>query len=72
MGPLVAPFWLRAIAWPMAVFIAMLNAWLLWQTLTGGSLAPMYTHILVAVEHSPADATILAHAQSLAELVGCR
>ncbi len=32
----------------------------------------MYTHILVAVEHSPADATILAHAQSLAKLVGCR
>ena len=32
----------------------------------------MYTHILVAVEHSPADATILAHAQRLAKLVECR
>jgi manganese transport protein len=37
MGAFVAPFWLRAIAWPMAIFIAVLNAWLLWQTLTGGS-----------------------------------
>jgi manganese transport protein len=37
MGAFVAPLWLRAIAWPMAVFIAALNAWLLWQTLTGGS-----------------------------------
>ena len=37
MGPFVAPLWLRAIAWPMAIFIAALNAWLLWQTLTGGS-----------------------------------
>ena len=37
MGTFVAPLWLRAIAWPMAVFIAALNAWLLWQTLTGGS-----------------------------------
>jgi manganese transport protein len=36
MGVFVAPLWLRAIAWPMAVFIAALNAWLLWQTLTGG------------------------------------
>jgi manganese transport protein len=35
MGPLVAPFWLRAIAWPMAIFIAVLNAWLLWQTIAG-------------------------------------
>jgi manganese transport protein len=37
MGNFAAPFWLRAIAWPMAVFIAALNAWLLWQTLMGGS-----------------------------------
>ena len=37
MGNFAAPLWLRAIAWPMAVFIAALNAWLLWQTLTGGS-----------------------------------
>jgi manganese transport protein len=32
MGELVAPLWMRAIAWPVAVAIALLNAWLLWQT----------------------------------------
>jgi universal stress protein A len=32
----------------------------------------MYSHILVAVEHSAADATILAHAQALARLAGSR
>ena len=32
MGPLVAPIWMRALAWPVAVLIAGLNAWLLWQT----------------------------------------
>ena len=32
----------------------------------------MYSHILVAVEHSAADATILAHAQALAKLMGSR
>ena len=32
----------------------------------------MYTHILVPVEHSPADQTILAHTQQLARLVGAR
>ena len=32
----------------------------------------MYSHILVAVEHSAADATILAHTQALAKLVGSR
>jgi manganese transport protein len=32
MGAFVAPFWLLAIAWPIAVVIAALNAWLLWQT----------------------------------------
>jgi manganese transport protein len=31
MGALVAPVWMRALAWPVAVFIAGLNAWLLWQ-----------------------------------------
>jgi len=36
MGEFVAPVWLRAIAWPMAIFILALNAWLLWQTFTGG------------------------------------
>ena len=32
MGELVAPMWMRALAWPVAVVIASLNAWLLWQT----------------------------------------
>jgi len=32
----------------------------------------MYTHILVAVEHSAADATILSHTQALAKLMGSR
>jgi manganese transport protein len=31
MGELVAPMWMRALAWPVAVVIAVLNAWLLWQ-----------------------------------------
>jgi universal stress protein A len=32
----------------------------------------MYTHILVPVEHSPADVTVLAHAQDLARFTGSR
>src|SRR4029077_6722569 len=32
MGDLVAPVWMRALAWPVAVVIAALNTWLLWQT----------------------------------------
>jgi manganese transport protein len=32
MGPLVAPIWMRSLAWPVAVLIAGLNVWLLWQT----------------------------------------
>ena len=32
----------------------------------------MYTHILVAVEHSAADTTILSHTQALAKLMGSR
>jgi len=35
MGALVAPMWMRALAWPVAVLIAALNVWLLWQTLFG-------------------------------------
>jgi manganese transport protein len=35
MGPLVAPRWMLALAWPVAVLIAALNAWLLWQTFMG-------------------------------------
>jgi nucleotide-binding universal stress UspA family protein len=32
----------------------------------------VYSHILVAIEHSPADATILAHVSALAKLTGAR
>src|SRR6185295_8534375 len=35
MGSLVAPGWMMALAWPVAVLIAGLNAWLLWQTFLG-------------------------------------
>jgi manganese transport protein len=35
MGSLVAPKWMLALAWPVAVVIAGLNAWLLWQTFMG-------------------------------------
>jgi len=33
MGPLVAPRWMLALAWPTAIVIAALNVWMLWQTL---------------------------------------
>ena len=35
MGALVAPKWMLWLAWPVAVFIAALNVWLLYQTLIG-------------------------------------
>ncbi len=35
MGPLVAPRWMLWLAWPVAVLIALLNAWLLYQTFVG-------------------------------------
>jgi manganese transport protein len=35
MGTLVAPGWMEWLAWPVAVLIAGLNAWLLYQVLTG-------------------------------------
>ena len=35
MGPLVAPPWVRALAWPVAVLIVSLNVWLLYQTFLG-------------------------------------
>jgi manganese transport protein len=35
MGPFVTPFWMRALAWPVAVVIAGLNVWLLYQTFFG-------------------------------------
>jgi len=35
MGDLAAPKWMLVLAWPVAVIIAALNAWLLWQTFFG-------------------------------------
>jgi manganese transport protein len=35
MGPLTAPAWMQALAWPVAVVIAGLNVWLLWQVISG-------------------------------------
>jgi manganese transport protein len=34
MGPFVAPMWMRVLAWTVAVIIAALNVWLLYQTFT--------------------------------------
>jgi manganese transport protein len=33
MGDLVAPRWMMALAWPVAFLIAVLNVWLLWQSI---------------------------------------
>jgi manganese transport protein len=35
MGDLVAPWWMLALAWPVAIIIAGLNVYLLWQTFAG-------------------------------------
>jgi manganese transport protein len=35
MGPFVAPIWMRSLAWVTGSIIAVLNAWLLYQTFTG-------------------------------------
>ena len=35
MGALVAPAWMLALAWPVAIVIAVLNVWLLYQTIVG-------------------------------------
>jgi manganese transport protein len=32
MGSFASPWWVQAMAWPVAIVIAMLNAYLLWQT----------------------------------------
>jgi len=32
MGSFASPFWIKAMAWPVAGVIAVLNAYLLWQT----------------------------------------
>jgi len=36
MGPFVSPRWMQALAWIVAVVIAALNIWLLWQTFAVG------------------------------------
>jgi manganese transport protein len=35
MGPFASPFWVKALAWPVAITIAVLNVYLLWQTFAG-------------------------------------
>ena len=35
MGPFVAPRWMRLLAWTVAIIIASLNVWLLYQTFLG-------------------------------------
>jgi len=35
MGALTVPWWMRALAWPVAIVIAALNCWLLYQTVAG-------------------------------------
>jgi manganese transport protein len=35
MGAFANPWWVNALAWPVAVAIALLNAYLLWQTFAG-------------------------------------
>jgi len=35
MGPFVTPRWMRALAWVVAVAIALLNVWLLEQIIVG-------------------------------------
>jgi manganese transport protein len=35
MGTFASPWWVRALAWPVAAIIAVLNAYLLWQTFAG-------------------------------------
>ncbi len=35
MGPFASPLWLKSLAWFVAIVIAVLNAYLLWQTFAG-------------------------------------
>ena len=35
MGRFVSPLWVRVLAWTVAVIIAALNVWLLYQTFAG-------------------------------------
>ncbi len=84
MGEFVNPAWLKVLAYLVAVVIAALNVWLLVQTGArcyrdapeerrsgpSRSAVPMYTRILVPLEHSSYDDAILAHVRALARLCG--
>jgi manganese transport protein len=35
MGRFANPWWVKLVAWPMALLIAVLNLWLLWQVVSG-------------------------------------
>jgi len=35
MGTFVNPFWLKLLSWAVALLIAGVNAWLLWETAIG-------------------------------------
>jgi manganese transport protein len=35
MGAFVSPAWVKLLAWAVAIVIALLNAWLLYQTFAG-------------------------------------
>ena len=35
MGPFASPAWVKTLAWTVAVIIASLNVWLLYQTFAG-------------------------------------
>ena len=68
-GPVRGAVWMQALAWPVAVIIAALNVWLLYQTFSRGidactdaSSSPSSTRA--------ADQTILAHVDRLARLTG--
>jgi Mn2+/Fe2+ NRAMP family transporter len=35
MGAFVAPVWMRGLAWASGIIIAVLNGWMLYQTVAG-------------------------------------
>ena len=71
MGPFTNKLWINALAWPVVIVIAGLNVYLLYQTAIAFFRGiNMYHRILVAIEHSKADAAILEHIEKLARLTG--
>ena len=65
-----SPRWIRSLAWTVAVIIAALNVWLLYQTFVGYEIMPMYQRILVAIENSPPTGRSSTHVDELAQLTG--